>query len=274
MGLLRGFSYFCIGSLLQRWRYGDGLLIGAALILIFSSHWREGGISFLRLVFETFYLLLVLAQAYLFNDLVDAPRDVGNPKKNQEFVRFLNNHRSPLFLSHLVTVVGLALFSFIVWGSGRGWVFLLFYALGIVYSFLFKNLPVLDLLLVGLWGGSYLGLVSEDPKLLGIIATMTAISHLFQTEVDLKIDQQSQIRTSAMLPGGVRFLLLFFLCATLVILLPSHLPLWVRFLFSALAFAPLLFHSFTSPLSGWLLTKGAFAILWFGIVFGSPYGHP
>lgn len=263
--MFRAVLDFFLGSLLQRWRYGDGLLFGAPLLLLLSESLFSEKITgfWSRIPF----LLIALGQAYLFNDLFDAERDLKNPKKDARYVQFLLRYRQPLFFAHagaVLLLVGIGFF----FGVREGIFFILFYALGVLYSFLFKRIPVLDLLWVGLWGGSYLGMVTGAPRSLAIIALMTAISHLFQTEVDLPVDHGFQIRTSAVLHRFTKELLLGGLCFPLFLLLKPYLP----FPFPLFAFVPLLFYAWFPPLKGWILSKGVLGLLWIGMIAGDLYG--
>jgi len=257
--VLRGILPFFFGSLFQRWRHGDGVLLGAGLILLLRDGFLSGKVG--NLWIGALFLLFALGQGYLFNDLYDAPRDLKNPKKDPRYVAFLLRHRLPLFYAHGAVVFLLVLFGFLL-GKREGISFSLFYLLGLIYSFLFKRIPVLDLFWVGLWGASYLGIVTGDPFSLAVIALMTAISHLFQTEVDLAVDQLFQIDTSAGLRTFVKDLLLFSLCVCLFLLSGRVLPLP----FSLLSFVPLLLYKILPPLPGWVMSKIAMGFLWIAIV--------
>src|SRR5207244_9763596 len=67
----------------------------------------------------------------------------------------------------------------------------------LLYSIVFKGVPVADVAWVWLWGALYASIVGGPPRLLVLVGLMTAVCHLFQALDDRVPDAASGIRTTA-----------------------------------------------------------------------------
>lgn len=201
MSLARGL----ILPLVRRIQIGEGALLAINGSLLFA---RPVPHPWARFVFSA----AVLAAMYALNDCWDARRDMINPRKDQELASLLHRHRSrfavALVVLHLLLVlVGSRL--------GVGLVTLAVLSVNALYSFALKGVPIVDVVMVGVWGAAYAALVEPGGVLLAVGA-MTAASHVFQAMGDREADLRSGVVTSAasrrlgmaMLAGSCFFLVI------------------------------------------------------------------
>jgi 4-hydroxybenzoate polyprenyltransferase len=82
------------------------------------------------------------------------------------------------------------------------------------YSAFAKTVPGLDVLVVGTMGAAVLGLATSTQSLLIMAASMTSISHAFQTRVDLEADRVAGVRSSGTAPPILRSIIWLLLVAS------------------------------------------------------------
>lgn len=185
--------------LLHRIRLGEGGLIG---MTAWAAAWQTRDPIVTVWVFAVTALLL--ASVYLFNDVSDRWIDAYNPKK-------VAHHRAPLLqyprlflaLSILIHVV-VCLLSWRMLGSFAGACAASLLFLNPFYSAFAKGVPALDVVTVGVMGGAVVGLATSDAGLLLLAAAMTAISHAFQTRVDVDADIAAGVHNSGTAPQPLR----------------------------------------------------------------------
>ena len=185
-------AHTALFSLWQRLKLGEGGLLGMVAWLV---AWESRDIVVTVLV--TGLLALLLTSLYLFNDVCDRIVDAHNPKKTAAHRRpLLEQPRTFALLAvglHL-GVAGAAWYALGSWAAGSTLLLLL---LNPLYSLWVKRIPVLDVFTVGVMGGALVGLGTDALDLLLLAATMTAISHAFQTRVDERADRAVGIASSA-----------------------------------------------------------------------------
>lgn len=241
-------------SLLHRIARGEGALLAIDLSLLAVAT-RPGGATLVLAA----VCVLALTAMYAVNDLCDAAEDRSNPKKDQEVVATYLEHRTAAALSCVALHLGTILLAATVDARAAlaaGSVMLA----NLVYSLRFKGVPVVDVAWCGLWGTLYAAIVTADARLLVTVGAMTAICHLYQTLDDQRSDAASGITTTAVRSRTLSIAVLAAACALLALALRA--PVGLGFAL-AVAAPPLVFLLLgVRPLTGWLLTKGLFAVVW------------
>jgi 4-hydroxybenzoate polyprenyltransferase len=203
--------------------------------------------------------VLTLAVMYAFNDLYDARGDLHNPKKDQRVVGiYLQNERLcyGLLLALKVLVMALA---FVVAGPAVGGMVAAVLLINLVYSTVMKGLPVVDVVWCGIWGAAYVGIVTPPLHLLGLVALMTAVCHLYQALGDVSADAENRITTTAVFSHQLSAGVLFVLTSFMFLVLREPLGT-VPALSAFVPFA--LFFIARSSYSAWVLTKVYFGVIW------------
>ena len=182
----------------------------------------------------------MLAVLYAYNDLQDAPDDVRNPKKNQQLVRTLHEGRRRLFPWLYGWMLGLVAVAGLLVDAQTALLAAALFAVNALYSHLLKGQPILDLLVVGAWGGLYAALAAPPWRIALAVGLMTSVMHVFPTLVDRDVDAANHVRTTAVVSRyGATAALVLAGAALFVALLPllgpalalsAFLPLALRLL--------------------------------------------
>lgn len=246
-----------LASTLHRLRRGEGALLAVNLSLIVHA-----GADISLALAQTLVSMLAIASMYAFNDFYDAPTDLNNPKKARTLVAtYLEYRRASIALIVALKVLTLTL-ALSTLGSEAAAIVACVFLVNIVYSTIFKGLPVIDVAWCGLWGALYVAIVDAAPEHIVLIGVMTAICHLYQTLGDRVSDAANGIVTTAvrspMLSKSVLFVL------SLLVFLAVRAPLGG--LLGLTAFAPFLLSLALEAHTGWLLSKVYFGIVWLYIL--------
>lgn len=189
-----------LAPLFHRIRRGEGglLVVNATLAWQYRSVGEAVGL--------TLASLLCLLALYLFNDIVDAPDDRHNPKKDRQLASEYAQERS-LFLALWLVTTGLAVLAgAAVEPRAALWVGAVS-GVNVVYSLLCKKVPFVDIVWVALWGGAYASIATDATGWIVLVAAMTAVCHIYQISEDRGADAASGIATSATLRASVQTLL-------------------------------------------------------------------
>ncbi len=247
-----------VASTLHRVRRGEGALLAVNLSLIAAL-----APPLARGVAEAVVSVLVLGLMYALNDLWDAPADVTNPKKDRSLVATYLAQRS-LGGAAIVTLKLLTCaFAFATLGPRAALLVAAVMVVNVVYSTVLKGVPVLDVVWCGLWGALYAAIVTPSPRLIAVVALMTAVCHLYQTLDDRVSDAANGITTTAVrspaLSGAVLGIL------SLLVVLALRGPLGGAWAVTGLT--PLALWAVAgNPITGWLLTKAYFAVVWLSLL--------
>lgn len=239
--------------LLQRFRVHEGLLLAALASLVVVARPAPG-----RGLAELVLGVWLLALLYAYNDVHDAPRDTGDPKKDPALVAHLYADRAWLRGWILAQTGAVALLAGTLLGTGALVATAAVAGLNVAYSHRLKGVPVLDVLTVGLWGAAYVTLVQPPVALCVLIGAMTAISHVFQTLRDRRADADGGVHTVGQLTeGGVAMVLLGASAVLFAVLLPLGWPLA-----ASAAFPLVAWWAIRRPVPAWLVVKAYFAAVW------------
>jgi len=211
-------AFLFFGPLLERFRRGEGALIGVNAALL----WAQGrtGLSGLAALLLSF---AVLAALYSFNDLRDATDDAKNPKKNPRLVRaFVERQRAFSIWIQAIQVL-LVIFAFSLLGARPALTLVCLFAVNTLYSLWLKGVSFVDVPVVGLWGGLYVGIVSAPLHVCVLVGLMTMIAHIFQILEDREIDGATGVRTTAVRSTRATAALLATTCAFLAVMLSFEL---------------------------------------------------
>jgi 4-hydroxybenzoate polyprenyltransferase len=207
--------------------------------------------------------VLAIGLMYAFNDLYDAPGDRNNPRKDRDMIATYIEHRRTcgiaILVLSLLTVLLASLTLGVAAGAAVGGVMLV----NLVYSVVLKGVPVLDVAWCGLWGTLYAAIVGPPLSLAVLVGVITSVCHLYQTLDDRAVDAANGITTTAVRSLALSRNVLAALCVLLFVALrPALGAAW-----ALSAFTPLLFFfAVGSPLTGWLLTKAYFAVVWLAVL--------
>lgn len=211
---------------------------------------------------------LVLAQLYGFNDVFDAPGDLHDPDKPRAIVEAICRKRTFFMSASVVWAIILVCIS-ILWHPAIALAVGAMLITNALYSVLFKGIPILDVIVVILWGGlfPYVSGAPVSPRLAFTVGVMTGVSHVWQTMRDKTADEQRRIRTIAVFSHRWSVFIVFLLCLQLAGILFYSLPGVRSYLLAASAFLPLFFYfTFRSIRIVWLLSKILFSILWLALL--------
>src|SRR5437867_8316745 len=236
-----------LASTVHRIRRGEGALLAVNLSLIVHQ-----SASLSRSVAQAVVSVLAIGAMYAFNDLYDAPRDWNNPKKDRALIELYVEHRRAGILAAFVLQVVTLFIAFMALGSVAGGAVLAVMIVNLLYSIVFKGVPVADVAWVWLWGTLYASIVGGPLRLLVLVGLMTAVCHLFQALDDRVPDAANGIRTTAVRsPTLARNVLLVL---SLLLFAALHAPLGA--LLALTAFTPLaLYFMIDRAGTAWLLTK-------------------
>ena len=231
-----------------------------ALLAIVASTLFFMGTALQTLVTLTALTLLTLSTLYLFNDLTDCIEDQNNPRKDQRYVSTLIEYRSRywvwLALQKLL-VLGLA------WnqaGTEGACVVLAVFLINTSYSLKLKGIPYIDVIWVGLWGAAITAMAGLNQPIASfiLVGIMTAISHIYQVRLDAPVDNNHNVKTSAVLSHQTTEIQIMALCLGFgAILVQSNLS-WL----SISAFAPWILGKYLKSNHAWVLARYYFGIIW------------
>lgn len=242
--------------LVRRFQVGEGMLLFinvSVLVAMRPPHALAAGLV----------SLAVLATMYAVNDLFDAERDVDNPRKDRALASLLLRHRRPLFALMIAEHVAAVVAASCLVNRSCAVAAAATLATNAIYSRLFKGVPVVDVVVVGVWGFAFAAMVA--PVLACVaVGAMTSISHVFQAMGDREPDLRAGVTTSAA-SSRVAFVVLG--CASLALagslwaligppgalagLVPFGLALAVR-----------------RSLAAWLASKVVFGAAWLSVLHG------
>ncbi|MCS6933608.1 MAG: UbiA family prenyltransferase [Chitinophagales bacterium] len=184
---------FAFYPLWLRWKLGEGgIWIFNVLHAYFSTH------DVMWAIATGLHSILTLCALYGYNDYADRYNDRLNPKKFQPFVEEINNNQQ-IFLIVIIFLTILSItYGLLFWKYKQSWGLFLLYIVNFAYSSFFKSLPVLDIIIVGIWGGLLTVLAPRVNLSLCVISgLMTSIAHIHQIEHDIEIDRITNVNTSA-----------------------------------------------------------------------------
>jgi len=252
--VLAELSRAVLASTVHRIRRGEGALLAVNLSLIVHQ-----SASLSRSVAQAVVSVLAIGAMYAFNDLYDAPCDWNNPKKDRALIKLYVEHRRAGILAAFVLKVVTLFIAFMVLGSVAGGAVLAVMIVNLLYSIVFKGVPVADVAWVWLWGALYASIVGGPPRLLVLVGLMTAVCHLFQALDDRVPDAASGVRTTAVRSPVLARNVLIVLSVLVSITLRGPIGATA----ALTAFTPLaLFFAVANPGIAWLLTKAYFGLVW------------
>ncbi len=182
----------------------------------------EGGLLFLNVFHSCVYYkdiflillnisisLFAICLLYGYNDFVDRAKDIHNPKKNQDFVHLINTYPKLFLWINGSLSVAILLLAYHFFGVLELSVLVGLFLINFFYSNLFKGIPLLDVIIVGMWGAVYVIIPTINWYLFFAAGIMTAIAHVYQVITDKETDKISKTNTSAVaVPGMSRFVII------------------------------------------------------------------
>jgi 4-hydroxybenzoate polyprenyltransferase len=245
-------------STLRRLQRGEGALLAVNLSLIAYQ-----GIRRPEAVIEAVVSILTIGVMYALNDLYDAPTDSNNPKKDRRLIAIYLAHRQGALAMIVLVKLAVLVLAWTMLGPRATIAVLGALGANVAYSAALKGMPVVDVVWCGLWGALYAAIVSGEPGVWLLVGLMTAVCHLYQALDDRDADAANAITTTAVCSGRLSAAVLALLCTGMVAALASSFGLAA----ALTAFLPLAIHlSGTTPRTGWLLTKGYFAVMWLAVL--------
>jgi 4-hydroxybenzoate polyprenyltransferase len=222
----RGASFMALacGPLTERIKLGEGALLAINGCWILAATLRNDAL-WPRAIGLALLSTLVLIAAYAVNDWHDARGDLADPKKNQRLVRGYIDHRRSFgaFLAGLHVALPVA--AYFAFGLPQAAAVLAMLGINAIYSWLLKGVPIIDLIVVGLWGGAFVAIVDAPVWLCVTVGLMTSIMHLFQIEQDRHVDAANHIRTTVVSLPGAALSMLILICIALGIVLYREIGL-------------------------------------------------
>jgi 4-hydroxybenzoate polyprenyltransferase len=217
------------------------------------------------------FVLNVLA--YLVNDVVDVERDLASGRAPEK-TRFLAAHRGAALAAE--ALLGAALIAIAVWYDL--WL-LVPAALGTGICWIYKRVPIGDVVAMTLWGAAMpLSAIEPDSALgwalIGMLALFSTCFELIQVIRDRASDQAIGVTTTAVWLGEARTWLL--LRVAMLLAAAYAIAFLHRFVGIGLLFAPLL-STGTDPERYWNRVRLVFGVVWLAIVLliafsGASYG--
>jgi 4-hydroxybenzoate polyprenyltransferase len=245
---------------LRRLQRAEGVLlaINASIILTHPS-------SPFRMVIQLALSAAVLALLYAYNDVYDCRTDLENPKKDHELVQMLVAHRDRIIRILLVLFVVAVVVAFLTLGTASAAAVAAVLGINVAYSHVFKRTVVLDVVWVGLCGGTYILTpgIPLDPRIVLLVTLMTGASHVFQTLGDRTVDDRNSVATTAVVSPRLAFALLVAFCAVAAWVVGDYFgPV-----LALTAFVPVVAQVLTKDAErAWLLSKVYFGALWLALL--------
>jgi len=231
-----------------------GLVVFGVTHSIVSQH----GLA--AILAESLLCFFTLCVLYGFNDYKDRYHDLSNPKKEQKFVRSIIQHQQRFLLLNTLAAFSTIALALYIFGPEKFYIITALYLVNYSYSLRLKTVPVMDLFIVGLWGG-LLGMLGGQFNLylFLIVGVMTAIAHLFQIITDKKSDQENALTTTVVAISGSETASIIIICA----LLTATLFLYTESIWSLGGFIPAIAYFLIKRISlGWHISRFYFFVCW------------
>lgn len=183
-----------------RMREANNLAVSASMMVAFAMPWSD-------VAYRGLYALVLNVYVYLMNDYFDIDVDLASPGKNQRKTQYMADHRGAA-LGALVGL-GAALLGAALLHS---WLLVVAFASNtvviLVYSAWLKRVPIADLVLMAIAGGTMtmVGLPGRPLgwTLIGLLALICASFEVIQVIRDEPADREKDVRTTAVLLGARR----------------------------------------------------------------------
>jgi 4-hydroxybenzoate polyprenyltransferase len=204
--------------------------------------------------------LFVMCALYGFNDYNDAEEDKLNPKKDLQFIHLILSNKVLFFY----IILSIQLSTILIFYLFQGWQIALFlvvlYLINYLYTQKLKSIPIVDIVIVCIWGGLYVCLVGDFTwELAANAGLMTGIAHFFQVVTDKDSDFKNNINTSAIFNGFWANSLLLMLC----FLLFSTSIFILNWKIALIAFLPFIVYIISKKvIVSWYISRFIFFILW------------
>jgi 4-hydroxybenzoate polyprenyltransferase len=264
-GALGALTWAVYASTWHRIRRGEGALLAINFSLILA----HGAAFTARGGWQALVSVLAILVMYAFNDLYDAPVDWKNPKKDRALIAAWLEHRWTGVLATMsLKIVTLAV-AFATLGVGAAAAVAAVMIVNVVYSTRLKGVPVADVVAVFVWGALYAAIVGAAPALVFLVGLMTGICHLFQALDDRTPDAANGIQTTAVRSADLSRNVL----SALSLLLVGSLYGLLGPVAALTGVVPLaIFFAIPDAGTGWLFTKGYFAVVWLAVLGASGAG--
>ncbi len=260
-----GATIFPLCALIFKFLRAEGVL----LAINFSLLWYPGKQEILHTFSAMLLSTLVLAQLYGFNDVLDAANDIRDQDKRSEIAALILKNYAAFVAAATIWAIGLLLGAYFLFPKALPGVTAML-VINMLYSMIFKGVPVADVVVVAFWGGCFPMLLGEpvDIGLMVIVGAMTGVSHVWQTMRDKDADASGGIKTIAVFSRfwaiTAVFLFSFLIAAITVGRLSGAQTICAVLLCASPLF---LYFTMTRIRSIWVLTKVAFAVLWVMILW-------
>jgi 4-hydroxybenzoate polyprenyltransferase len=209
----------------------------------------------------------VLAHLYCFNDWIDAPADLSNPRKDSVLARTMIHDRRTIGVALAASLLPLLVLAAVDGGRRLAWA-LAVVTVNAAYSLRLKKIPLVDVAWVGVWGYSFVAMAGARAEFCGLIGIMTGICHVFQTLIDRRSDESNGLRTTAVDSPAMAQALLWLLC----ILLAGALHQFLGSAWAVTAIAPAVFGRFLKDRwLAWMASKTYFAAALLAVI-KAPHG--
>lgn len=180
-----------------RMREANNLAVTVSMMVAFALPWRD-------VLYRTGYALLLNVYVYLINDYCDIRVDLASEKKDHAKVRYMADHRGAALGALLglgaLLAAGALFHSWLLVGA-----FVANTVVITLYSAWLKRVPIVDLLLMAIAGGTMtiVGLPERQLGwlLLGLLSLLCASYEVIQVIRDEPVDRQSGVHTTAVLVG-------------------------------------------------------------------------
>jgi 4-hydroxybenzoate polyprenyltransferase len=191
-----------------RMREANNLAVSVSMMVAFGLPWLD-------VLYRCVYALVLNVYVYLINDYCDIEVDLASVDKDQPKTRYMAEHRGAALGALVglgaVLLGGALLHSWLMTGELLGsWLLLVAFASNTVvvglYSAWLKRVPVADLLMMALAGGTMtiVGLPEDRLigwKLLGLLSLICTAFEVIQVIRDEPQDRAAGITTTAVLFG-------------------------------------------------------------------------
>ena len=247
-----------IASTLHRVQRGEGALpaVNLSLVALLGSGQPSPLASIL-------ISGLAIGLMYAVNDLIDAPTDSNNPKKDLALVSTYLAHARVASVALVVLHLAAVGWALLALGPRAAAAVAGVMVVNLVYSTVLKGVPVIDVVWCGLWGALYAAIVEPAPGLLLLVGLMTAVCHLYQALDDRASDAANAITTTAVRSPTLSRNVLAALSSLLFLALYPTLGLvWALTAFTPLA----IYFACDRPHVAWLLTKAYFGVMWLSVL--------
>lgn len=250
-----------LSPMLHRFRKAEGALlaVNASIILTQTASPRH-------MAMQLMTSAAVLALLYAYNDVHDCESDLENPKKDRQLVLFLIRHRASILRALVVLFAAAVFASYLALGIGSAVAVASVLLINVTYSHFLKKVAVVDVLWVGLCGGTYILTpgIPLDFRIVVLVAVMTAASHVYQSLEDRPVDRRNQIQTTAVFSPRLASVLLLAFCGVAAWVVEHYIGLPL----ALTAFIPFAAHlAIHDPQRAWLLSKACFGVLWLALLF-------